>query len=58
MRRHDTVQERDAGVFLYLKSYLMHAFLTEKQELSCIVLGVPEYSNYMYQLVERKSLLA
>ena len=32
-------------------------FLNDKQELSCVVFGVPSYSNYMYRLVERRVLL-
>lgn len=33
-------------------------FLNDRQELSCIVFGVPAYSNYMYRLVERRRLLS
>jgi predicted O-methyltransferase YrrM len=33
-------------------------FLKDKQDLSCIVFGVPSYSNYMYRLVERRLLLS
>ncbi|MFZ2444823.1 MAG: hypothetical protein WAW37_00555 [Syntrophobacteraceae bacterium] len=35
----------------------MNAFLEQNDHLACILFGVLTYTNYMYRLVERQSLL-